>query len=193
MQANVHPSLFASIAIAVLILWRMYARVRRVIGRQKLSAIRPWLTVTLFPLLFALIALGATASNQGLAIVALLVGASLGLALGVIGHNLTTFEVTPEGLFYTPNAHLGIALSLLLAGRIVWRYLQVSWVIDTSSTVPGSGFVSSPLTLLIFGTLAGYYVTYAVGLLTWRRQVRANGAAEAISLPGPTVAPGEDP
>ena len=30
---------------------------------------------------------------------------------------------------------------------------------------------SSPLTMAIFGTLAGYYVTYAIGLLRWRAQV----------------------
>lgn len=193
MQASVHPSIYTSIAIAVLILWRMYARIRRVIGRQKLSKIRPWLTVTVFPLLFALIAFGATASNEGRAIVALLVGAALGMALGVIGNRLTTFEVTPQGLFYTPNAHLGIALSLLMVARILWRSLQMSWVVDTSTSPAGSGFVSSPLTLLIFGTLAGYYVTYAIGLLNRGRQLRAEGLLKPVLAPNSMTAPGEEP
>jgi hypothetical protein len=192
MPANVHPSVYTSFAIAALVLWRMYARVRRVIGRQQLSTVRPWLTVTLFPLLFALFAVGATMSQQPMAIVALLVGASLGVALGIIGHRLTTFEVTPQGLFYTPNAHLGIALSLLLVGRIAWRYFQISMTVDTSATGPGAGFVSSPLTLLIFGTLAGYYVSYAIGLLRWQRQVRADAAVMTESQSAAIAVPGED-
>ena len=32
---------------------------------------------------------------------------------------------------------------------------------------PGD-FAASPLTLGIFGLLAGYYVTYAIGLVRWR-------------------------
>jgi hypothetical protein len=186
MQTAVHPSLYTSLAIAALVLWRIYSRVRRAIGRQKLSPVRPWLTVTLFPLLLAFIAFGATMANQPGALVALLAGTALGLALGVIGHRLTTFEATPAGLFYTPNAHLGIALSLLMVGRIVWRYLQMSATVDTSAGT-GPGFVSSPLTLLIFGTLAGYYVTYAIGLLNWRRQL---GRADRPA-PNP-IAPGDD-
>jgi hypothetical protein len=35
-------------------------------------------------------------------------------------------------------------------------------------------FTRSPLTLLIFGVLAGYYMTYAVGLLRWRKRTAAN-------------------
>jgi hypothetical protein len=31
-------------------------------------------------------------------------------------------------------------------------------------------FATSPLTLFIFGLLAGYYMTYAFGLLAWRRK-----------------------
>jgi hypothetical protein len=34
------------------------------------------------------------------------------------------------------------------------------------------------LTMAIFGTLAGYYVTYAIGLLRWRAQVAKQAAAE---------------
>ena len=37
---------------------------------------------------------------------------------------------------------------------------------------------SNPLTMAIFGTLAGYYVTYAIGLLRWRARVSARPPAE---------------
>jgi hypothetical protein len=32
-----------------------------------------------------------------------------------------------------------------------------------------AAFARSPLTLAVFGLLAGYYIAYAVGLLHWRR------------------------
>jgi hypothetical protein len=163
------------LAVAALVAWRLYSRFRRLVGRQKLSSVRPWITVTLFSALIALLLVGSIAHpGSTLAIAA---GSGLGAILGTYGLRLTQFEQTASGLFYTPSAHLGIALSLLLLGRIAYRVAQV-----TLAAVPAAGahadFVRSPLTLLIFGTLAGYYVTYAVGLLRWRRRVTA-AAAEA--------------
>ena len=86
-------------------------------------------------------------------------------------------EATPAGLFYTPNAHLGIALSLLLVLRLGYRFVLLQ--------AGGRGFDpqamqvgSSPLTMAIFGTLAGYYVTYAIGLLRWRAQVSTQSPAD---------------
>ena len=37
-------------------------------------------------------------------------------------------------------------------------------------------FAASPLTLAIFGLLAGYYVTYAIGLINWRKRVEQSPA-----------------
>ena len=50
-------------------------------------------------------------------------GVLLGAALGVLGLRLTRFEATSAGLFYTPSAHLGIALSTLLVCRIAYRFI----------------------------------------------------------------------
>lgn len=171
--ASPHPSLFMSLGIAALVIWRLYARIRRMIGRQKYSRVRPWATVVIFPVLLVLVALPAF--TDPVAMAALLGGAALGGALGVYGLRLTRFEVTPQGRFYTPSAHLGLALSLLFVGRVVYRIAQVYLLID--SAAPSSAdFARSPLTLAIFGTLAGYYVAYAIGLIRWGRQVAATPA-----------------
>lgn len=161
-----HPStLLVSAAVLALVAWRLYSRIRHMVGRQRLSKVRPWLTVILFPVLIALLLLGSLARPQSA--VALAAGLLAGAALGACGLRLTKFEQTPLGLFYTPNAHLGIALSLLLIARIGYRAVQLSFA--AGAVREGSAaLVRSPLTLLIFGTLAGYYVTYAVGLLRWR-------------------------
>jgi len=167
--APVHPSLFMSLGIAALVVWRLYARIRRMIGRQKLSRVRPWFTVVLFPALLALLAVVSLAHPLNLA--ALLAGTALGGALGIYGLRLTRFEVTPQGLFYTPSAHLGLALSLLFVGRVVYRIAEVYLAMESAAAPPSSSdFARSPLTLVIFGTLAGYYVAYAIGLIRWSRQ-----------------------
>ena len=129
---------------------------------------RSWIAVCVFSGLIAFLLLTSFASaGSGLAI---MVGVALGTGLGVYGLRLTKFEQTPRGLFYTPNAHLGVALSLLFVGRIAYRAAQLYF---SSGSLVGrpTDFARSPLTLLIFGVLAGYYVTYAVGLLRWRARV----------------------
>ena len=123
MAVPVNPSAFVVAGIAVLIAWRMYSRMRRLIGRQRLSRVRPWVSVTLFPALVLLLASAAFARPEALAMLA--AGLVVGAALGTWGLKLTKFERTPEGFFYTPNMHLGIALSLLLAGRILYRLGQI--------------------------------------------------------------------
>jgi hypothetical protein len=166
-----HPSLLISLGVVALVAWRLYARVRRMVGRQTLSRVRPWVTVVVFPVLIAALLLGSAAHPFNA--LTLLAGVGVGVALGVYGLRLTTFEATPQALFYTPNAHLGIALSLLMLGRVAYRMAQLYGLVDSASAAAAAPteFFRSPLTLAIFGTLAGYYATYAIGLLRWRARV----------------------
>ena len=161
-----NPTTITILVLAPLILWRLYARVRRMIGRQKLSKWRARITLTVFPLLLLLLAIPALAHPGLLAM--LVVAVSCGLALSVYGIRKTTFEVAPGMLHYTPHAHLGIALSLLFVGRIVYRFFEIG-AMGGAEHAPD--FARSPLTLAIFGLLAGYYVGYALQLLSWRRTV----------------------
>jgi hypothetical protein len=50
---------------------------------------------------------------------------------------------------------------------------------DQASATGMNAVTYSPLTLMIFATLAGYYVTYAIGLLRWRRRVAAETGSAA--------------
>src|SRR6266568_3752380 len=165
MVATPHPSLLVSLGVVALIVWRMYSRVRRMVGRQVFSPTRARATVILFPLLLVLVLFGSLAHPTSL--LALAAGVGLGVALGFYGLRFTKFEAAPLDLFYTPSAHLGIALSLLFIARVGYRFAQL--YLSGASASSHSAFVSSPLTLLIFGTLAGYYVSYALGLLRWAR------------------------
>jgi hypothetical protein len=178
MASPLNPSLVVPIGFGALILWRFYSRMRRMIGRQQLSKVRPWITVSFFPVLAALLAWVSIAHPTSL--LALGAGLTIGVGLGIYGFRVTRFEVTPAGLFYTPSAHVGIALSLLLAGRILYRLIQVYAVSGGAAPPNADAYATTPLTLLIFGTLAGYYVTYAIGLLRWRFSI--GGDASAVRL-----------
>ena len=164
-----------------LIVWRVYARFRRMVGRQRLSRIRPWITLAIFPTLVALLAYASRHQPQSLAWLA--AGLAAGALAARYGWTKTVLEPTPRGLFYTPNAHIGIALSLLFVARIVYRFVEI-YAIDSPGSRDATDFVQSPLTLSVFGLLAGYYIAYAVGLARWRRRVlRAKRLREAVAAP----------
>jgi len=162
------PSAVTLLALLPLLAWRAYARIRRMVGRQRLSRVRPWITLAVFPLLIALLGLAAAGVPRSLAWMA--AGLAAGALLGVFGLRRTTFEPTPQGLYYTPNAHLGIALSLLFIARIGYRFVDVLVIAPTAGHTPDD-FLSSALTLAVFGLLAGYYIAYAFGLVRWRWKV----------------------
>jgi hypothetical protein len=177
-----------AIAIAVpLVAWRIYSRFRRMVGRQRLSKVRPWITLTLFPLLVLLLASASLAHPVVLAWLA--AGLAVGAALARYGLRSTRFEaISGEGFFYTPNAPLGIALTVLFIGRILYR------VVEMRAIAPGAGappdFARSPVTLAVFGLLAGYYIAYAIGLVRWRAGVmRAKRERETAASAGPGDAP----
>lgn len=168
------PQALVTVAIVALIAWRLYSRVRRNIGRQRLSPVRPWITLALFPLILILLALTAHLPAVGSA--GLAGGIVVGIALGIFGLHLTRFEATPQGVYYTPNAHLGILLSTLVVCRVVYRLIVGG--LPGTAAAPASPPTLTPLTLLLVGTLAGYYCTYATGLLRWAaRSSRAAGGA----------------
>jgi hypothetical protein len=56
-----------------------------------------------------------------------------------------------------------------------------------SGAAPPPGSTLTPLTLLLVGTLAGYYWTYALGLLRWsaRSQVAPGALPGAAEHEGP--------
>jgi hypothetical protein len=161
-------STVALLVLLPLLAWRIYGRFRRMVGRQRLSNIRPWITIAIFGLLVVLLALASLSRPERL--VWLGGGLLLGAALARYGLQRTKFEPTPEGFYYTPNAHLGIALSLLFVARIIFRAFQV-YVIEPTVPHDPSEFARTPLTLAIFGVLAGYYIAYAIGLARWRANV----------------------
>ncbi len=164
------PFSFVTVAILALIAWRAYMRVRRNIGRQHFAPARCWVSVTLVPGIVVLVAFGLRFQPPAMGL-SLGGGLALGIALGVLGLRQTRFEVASDGLCYVPSAPLGIALSTLLVGRLLYRLFTAGVPPSGPGTSPFATHLT-PLTLALIGALAGYYAMYAAGLLRWSARHR---------------------
>lgn len=161
-----------SVLIAALLGWAMYRRARRSFGRQPLNVVRIRLRISVLAVIGALI-LVVSAANMDL-LAALLGGIACGAVLATVGLRHTRFEATSEGRFYTPHTYIGLFVSALFIGRILFRYLTL-YGHPQSMAVTGSNpfdqYQRSPLTLAIFGVLVGYYFLFNLGVLRKSREI----------------------
>src|SRR6202163_4148298 len=167
MQA-LNPTTIVLVILTPLLVWRLFWGLRKSVWRPRLSRVRPWITLIIFPTIVLLLAYAAHWHLERLLWLA--GGLVFGSLLGIYGLRQTRFESTPQGLFYTARAHLGIALSLLLIGRLLYRLIEL-YTLDSTAPRGAPEFAQSPPTLAIFGLLASYYIAYAVGLVLWRNRV----------------------
>jgi hypothetical protein len=176
----VDPRLLTPVLLGAVLVWAVYRRVRRNFGRQAVSRARLQWRVALLAVVGGLILLGS-ARNPAL-LAALAGGIAGGVALGFVGLRHTVFETTPQGRFYTPHTYLGLAVTALFLGRLLYRlsslYLGSQAALQQDQD-PFAAYQKSPLTLAIFGILLGYYLIYNVGVL------RRSGAA----VPAPDTTP----
>ena len=173
-------TVFITVAIMAFVVWR---RARRLIGRQPIRRKQMITRVVIYVVLTCLLA--ASGLHNLRLLEGLLGGLLAGGALGLLGLRLSRFERGADGGdYYVPNPWLGAALAVLLIGRLVWRMLPLlsgSGEGAAGYTGPGAPPLgNSPLTLLLFGLLIGYYLTYYVGLLVHHRRFqREQGLSSA--------------
>jgi hypothetical protein len=182
---------YVAAAIAALVLFAVYRRFRRLFGRQLLRPTRlkiriALLTlVTIFTLLRGLHSMNLAAAG--------IVGIAAGAALAYAGLHLTRFVAMPGGIFYTPNAYIGAALSALLLGRLVYRFVVLYPTMQVAHSAGGNpldSFERSPLTLALLGIVIGYYLAYSIGLLVRSAELRAQAP---IAQPGEAASPPSGP
>jgi hypothetical protein len=173
------------IVIGALVAFALYRRFRRLFGRQLLTPGRLKFRIGLLTLVAAMFALrGFTATDIALAGAA---GFAIGGALAWIGVRLTRFERTPQGIYYTPNAIIGAAVSALLIGRLAYRFFAVYPAMHAAHAGgddPFTAYQKSPLTAALFGVAIGYYIAYYVGVL-----LRSAGTPDASALADPRSPP----
>jgi hypothetical protein len=157
----------ALIILAPLLVWRVYARVKSRMMRQRSIVSRHYTGLLAF---FAMVAVPASELAEPLTLAALAAGLAAGLALGVYGLRVTRFEETSEGYFFTPNARLGTLVAMALVARVL--YLGVLIYANKGSSAPTPRITDSPLTMVTVGLTAGYFWMYSAGLLRWRFRLR---------------------
>jgi hypothetical protein len=163
------PLLFAA-AIG----WVYYRRIRRHFGRQPYQHKRALLrTGVLAAVLCGLIVMAIALPTVGLAIVA---GLLLGAALGVTALRHTRIEAVDGARWYTPNPWIGGALSLLLVGRLAWRWGQGMFSQGGAQLAQNM----SPLTIGILAVLVAFYVVNGAGL-AWRMRGLAPAVEQAVA------------
>jgi hypothetical protein len=141
------------------IAWRIYMRARRNIGRQSYKPMRLQASVAIFSTVLVVFAYFGL--PHPMTLIALAGGLASSCALAWWGVRLTKFEHTPQGIFYTPNTALGLAVSALFIGRILYRMIMLTGTNAVAAPQP----FQSPLTYFLFGVSAGYYIVYAIGVL----------------------------
>jgi cytochrome b561 len=154
-----------AVALAPLVAWRLYSRIKRLTTRQRSRVWRHRTTLVFFPLLLVMLALASI--GNPIVLLALAVALAAGAGLGTIGVRKTTFEKVGDEYFFTPHAQIGALVAMLFIGRMAWRAWEYY---STGGAMASQDFARSPLTLAVFGVLAGYYMTYAMGLLRWRKR-----------------------
>jgi cytochrome b561 len=154
------PNLVVPLAFAALIVWRVYRRVRRSVGRQPLRRKRSTATIVIYSVILVLLVVGAMANLKVLA--GLAAGLVVGVPLALAGLHLTRFETAPEGVFYIPNPYIGVSIAAVLVIRVFYRFTVI---FANGPPRQNPQMFQSPLTFSLFGLLAGYYIAYNAGLL----------------------------
>jgi hypothetical protein len=150
-----------------LLVWRIYSRLQRALGRQHSQLWRHCVAAIVFPLLIGTLAIAVRLDL--LALSCLGAGTIAGVWLGIWGIKLTRFEDTNKGYFFTPNRHLGVAVPMLFIARLLYRGLELYLIRRDAIPASAQDFTTSPLTVLVFGLLAAYYAAYGWGLVRWRQ------------------------
>lgn len=158
------------LVVAWLVLLPLSLRMRYRYGRARRRAqgwvlrINIWMLALSVPCFLAAAWLGAHWSADALRDAA--VGLGIGGVLGVIGLTLTRFEIAERQLHYTPNRWLVLALTLLVAARIVIG-IWLAWHRATGDgradamwihVIDAGGLWAAG------GVLLGYAAVYAWGL-----------------------------
>ncbi|MFN7136186.1 MAG: hypothetical protein ACK4MU_01490, partial [Thermomonas sp.] len=143
--------------------WVYYRRIRRSFGPQPWQPRRTLLRLVV--LVAAMLGLAATVvPRSGLALAG---GGAAGLLLGWIGVRHTHAEWRAGVRTYIPNPWIGGVLTLVLLGRLAWRYLH-------GGGLQAAGQPSAlTLGLGLAAALVAYGLAYSIGLL---RRMAALGA-----------------
>ena len=164
------PVLLLALLALALLLWPLGLWQRYRVGRSRRRALS-WLVAANAvggAISLPLFVLGAWIGSHWIdgALANALAGLLAGLALGALGLWLTRFEPGESQLHYTPNPWIVLALTGLVAVRVLlgaWQAWHRTWH-GEPAPVPWPWLAGHASLLAMAGLLLGYYAAYAWGL-----------------------------
>ena len=165
-------------AVFAIVAFGVYRRVRRNIGRQILTAQRQYVRMGLISVLSLVLAF--LHPLQPIAVAYIGSGLIVGAAIGWFALRHTEFASTAEGYFYTPHLYIGMAVTALFVGRLLYRVVLMYDTIGNAASGAAPPLDNNPLTLGILFLTASYYIVYCTGLLRWLREAQR---APGVKLP----------
>jgi hypothetical protein len=156
------------LALAPLLVWRIYSRLKTQMARQRSILSRHYTGVLVFAGMI-LVSLSEVLTRP-YELGALAAGTALGVFWGVFGLRRTVYEDTEGGYFFTPPMRLGILMAMILIARVL--YIGIAIYANQGSSLPTPRFTDSPLSMLCVGVTGAYFLTFSSGLLLWRRKLR---------------------
>lgn len=165
------------LVVGALTAFSVYRRFRRSFGRQRVRERAMMVRIILLAVVCALVLMPPFFSVE--ALLAAAGGAVAGVALGILAVSQTAFEITHEGKFYTPHLYIGLGVSALFIGRLVYR-LSVTWpAVQAASHAAAAhqraaqmaAYQHTPLTVGLYFLLAGYYIWYYIAIIRAGRRL----------------------
>ena len=182
----------ALLPFAALILYSLYRRYRSHVGPQEVKPRRMSLRVLLLGGLAVFLLVTPLGLSPHLE---LLGGIAAGLALGLLSLHHTRFETRATKHYYIPNIYIGLAVSALFMVRIVYRFaVQYPQMQAGGAALPTLspadplamlGGSHNFLTLLLLGTVIGYYALYYAGVLLLSRRIEMPPSGPAVETDSP--------
>lgn len=146
--------------------WRIYSRLKAMLVRTQSEL---WKHYTMAGIMAAaLLVLLVLSIGKWPALGALVAGAALGAWLGQRQFGLTRLRNLPEGFFYTPDRRLPLLIIMLFVSRLIYRLFE-AYLHMHDGIALDPDFLGSPVTTVVFGLLAGFYLTYSVLLVRWHK------------------------
>jgi hypothetical protein len=167
-MTTLSPSMLSPALFTVAIAFAYYRRIRRSFGRQPYRPARIYVRLGVLALACAGLLFAAVSLPVAGVALAVAMGLAAGATLGVFGVVHTQVEATQDGRWYTPNPWIGGALSVLLLGRLAWRFGHGAFASGAAQAPQNA----SPLTLGIAAALVAFYLVNGAGLV-WRMRALA--------------------
>ena len=161
-------STIALLVLTPVLVWRIYTRLKGVLGRQRSVMQRHYTGALVFGAMAVVPASQFVSEPMMLGWLA--IGVALGIGWGIWGLKLTRFETRPDGYFFTPNLRLGMIIAMLFVACLL--YIAFEIYANQGSGLPTPRVTDYPFFLPCLGLVSGYFGIISVGLLRWRNKLR---------------------